>query len=54
MKKYQIRYHSEMINGMALFDEYTDIAEAKKASFWLARSFFNHGLHREAKSVEIR
>ncbi len=51
--KYEVRYFSEMIRGMALFDEYPTMADARKAAAWLIRSFSDHGFHREAKSVQV-
>ena len=52
-KKYEVRYHSDMIQGMALFGEYPTIAEAREWSMWLSRSFAKHGLMRESKSVQV-
>lgn len=52
-KMYQVRYHSDMIRDMALFDEYPTMADARKAADWLIRSFAEHGFSREAKSVQI-
>lgn len=53
MNKYEVRYYSEMVGGMALFGEYNTIAEARKWSKWLFGSFTAHGFLREAASVQV-
>ncbi len=50
--RWEVRYASD-IAGRALFNDYSNEADALAASRWLERNFRRHGLPSVAKTVSV-
>lgn len=50
---YHVRYHSEMLDAMALYSCHNEAEKAERAATLLRNAFLRNGCANEARSVKV-